>query len=293
MTSNSRRPTTNFDPIANPYRLFEYLIFGPALQRCRTHFIPRLLDRKQALILGDGDGRFLAALLAANPHLEADTVDTSAAMLYLLQRRATAAVPNAATRLHVHHASALTYTPQRTCDLIATHFFLDCLTQPELNALCQRLATHLAPNALWIVSDFRIPTGPMHWPARALVRSLYIGFRVLTGLRTTALPDHATALTAAGLTRIARHHALASLLTTELWQLRPEPSQPNSKLPQYQEYTSSMLPPQRSNLRAIPDPVPDPEPASPSLPGPDPGVFHHEAGDPHSAETETPPSSVK
>ena len=28
------------------------------------------------------------------------------------------------------------------------------------------------------------------------------------------------------------------------------------------------------------DPLPDPEPAAPSLPEPDPGVFHHEPGEP-------------
>jgi SAM-dependent methyltransferase len=261
------RRTPNFDLVAKPYRTLEILAFGRALERCRTHFLPRLLDRRQALVLGDGDGRFLAALLAANPHLEADAVDTSAAMLGLLERRA--AAPG---RLRTHHTSALTFAPQRTYDLIATHFFLDCLTQPELEALCTRIAPHLTPEALWIVSDFRIPTGPMRWPARALVRSLYLGFRLLTGLRTTALPDHAAALTAAGLTRIAAHYSLAGLLTTELWQP--------------QEYTPPMLPPQRPKSREIDDPLPDPEPASPSLSEPDPGVFHHEPGD-------RPPSGPK
>ena len=58
----------------------------------------------------------------------------------------------------------------------------------------------------------------MRLPAQALVRSLYFAFRILTGLRTTHLPDHATPLIQAGLTRIAHHHFLAGLLTTELWQ---------------------------------------------------------------------------
>ena len=49
-----------------------------------------------------------------------------------------------------------------------------------------------------------------------------------------------------------------------------------------------MLPPQRSSSRPIDDPVPDPEPASPSLPGPDPGVFHPDPGDPEPAEPEGP-----
>jgi len=44
---------------------------------------------------------------------------------------------------------------------------------------------------------------------------------LLTGLRTTRLPDHATPLTKAGLTQIAEHHDLAGLLTTELWQTQP------------------------------------------------------------------------
>jgi hypothetical protein len=252
----------NFDRVARPYRLLEHLTFGRALERCRLHFLPRLLDRKQALVLGDGDGRFLAALLAANPHLEADVVDTSAAMLHLLEQR----TQINATRLRTHQTTALTFTPARTYDLVATHFFLDCLTQPELDALCTRIAPHLTPQALWLVSDFNVPTGSLHWPARILVRSLYLGFRILTGLRTTALPDHAAALSATGLTRIAQHHSLASLLTTELWQPR--------------EYTSPMLPPQRPKSREIDDPLPDPEPASPSLSEPDPGVFHHEPGDP-------------
>ena len=58
----------------------------------------------------------------------------------------------------------------------------------------------------------------MRLPARLLVRSLYLAFRLLTGLRTTHLPDYATPLTQAGLNRVAHQHRLAGLLTTELWQ---------------------------------------------------------------------------
>jgi hypothetical protein len=60
----------------------------------------------------------------------------------------------------------------------------------------------------------------MRLPAKIIVRTLYLAFRILTGLRTTSLPDHVTPLAHAGLTRISHHHQLAGLLTTELWQLR-------------------------------------------------------------------------
>ena len=77
----------NFDRIARPYRWLEYLTLGRALERCRLHFLPQLTDRTQALILGDGDGRFLAALVDQNHILTAAAVDTSATMLELLRTR--------------------------------------------------------------------------------------------------------------------------------------------------------------------------------------------------------------
>ena len=85
----------NFDPLARPYRWLEYATFGRALERCRFHFLPALTGARRALVLGDGDGRFLARLLRANPELEADVVDCSPAMLRLLQRTAQARRPTA------------------------------------------------------------------------------------------------------------------------------------------------------------------------------------------------------
>jgi SAM-dependent methyltransferase len=212
----------NFDPIARPYRWLEYLTLGLTLQHCRLHHLPNLLQQKNALILGDGDGRFLSRLLATNPSLRVDAVDTSETMLQLLRSRCEAAAPNPTTQLNTHQTDALTFsTPNpEKYDLVVTHFFLDCLTQPDLEALISRTAPTLTPKALWLLSDFRIPPGPMSLPAKIFVRTLYFAFRLLTGLRTTHLPDHSTALTNAGLTRISFHHSLAGLLTTELWQLR-------------------------------------------------------------------------
>jgi ubiquinone/menaquinone biosynthesis C-methylase UbiE len=208
----------NFNFIARPYRWLEYLTLGKALENCRSHYLPQLLDRRQALILGDGDGRFLAQLLTENQTIQADAVDTSATMLKLLRKRCEAATPNADTRLRTHHANALSFPLEDSYDLVVTHFFLDCLTQPQLDTLITRIAPTLTPGTLWLISDFHIPAGLMQLPAKITVRSLYLAFRLLTGLRTTHLPDHATSLTRAGLTRISQQHRLAGILTAELWQ---------------------------------------------------------------------------
>jgi len=214
-SSDTCEPDFNF--IARPYRWLEYLTLGRTLERCRTHYLPQLRDRRRALVLGDGDGRFLAQLLARNPPLQADAVDTNTTMLRLLRQRSEAAVPDTNTRLRIHHSDALTFPLVSPYDLVVTHFFLDCLTQDEVNSLVTRVASTLAPGALWLVSEFRIPNGFMRLPALAFVRGLYLAFRVLTGLRTVKLPDHVTSLRQSGLVRIAQQHSFAGLLSTELW----------------------------------------------------------------------------
>ena len=222
----------NFDRIARAYRWLEYLSLGPVLEHLRLHHLPQLLhaDKRsgRALILGDGDGRFTARLLSADLEVEADAVDLSPVMLALLERRCLAASPDARERLRLHHRDALEFTANSLAasgyDLVVTHFFLDCLPQAEVEQLVRNVMPLLTTDALWLVSEFRIPGGILHWPARLYIRMLYLAFRLLTGLRTTRLPDHAAALHHAGLRNIATCHMLFGLLTTELWQ-RPSQSQ--------------------------------------------------------------------
>jgi ubiquinone/menaquinone biosynthesis C-methylase UbiE len=203
----------NFDRVARLYRWAEYLCLGPLLQRTRTHFLLKLARARRALVLGDGDGRFLSRLLAHNPTLHATAVDSSAKMLSLLRANCS----HAAQRLETIHGNALTYVPLPDTDLIVTHFFLDCFTQPEINALALQIARATDPGTLWLISDFRIPSSPLRPFARLYIRGLYLAFRVLTGLRVTHLPDPAAALNAAGFSRIQEHESLGGMIYTELW----------------------------------------------------------------------------
>jgi SAM-dependent methyltransferase len=207
----------NFDRVARVYRWAEYLSLGPLLERTREHFLPQLAGRRRALVLGDGDGRFLARLLAQNRELRAVAVDTSAAMLALLRERC----GFAAARLDAQQGSALLVTPAQDTDLIVTHFFLDCLTQAEVDALAARIGAAVQPEALWVVSDFAVPQRPVLGPLAAVyVRALYLAFGVLTGLRVKRLPDPQRAMAAAGFERVARQERLGGVIYTEIWTRR-------------------------------------------------------------------------
>jgi ubiquinone/menaquinone biosynthesis C-methylase UbiE len=212
--------TANFDRVARPYRWLEYLSFGPWLARCRSAQLAHLTSARQALLLGDGDGRFLARLLAANPTLTADVVDSSQAMLTLLDRRLRRSGVH--QRVRLHHADALHWNPTGSYDLIVSHFFLDCFFPHQLEQLFDSVLPHGLPGAQWVVSEFAIPRNRFAaWFARGVIRGLYQSFGRTTGLRVRALPDYAASLLRRGLMLGQDQSYLAGLLRSQLWTLQP------------------------------------------------------------------------
>jgi ubiquinone/menaquinone biosynthesis C-methylase UbiE len=206
----------NFDGLARAYRWMEYFTFGPLLMRCRTEFLSYMTDRRNALIIGDGDGRFTARLLRLNPALRINAIDASPEMLHALMQRA----GKNASRVRTHVADLRAWQPAIAdpCDLIVTHFFLDCLTTDEVRSLAAKIRVLAAPNAMWVVSEFAVPSSLFgRFVAAPLVRALYLAFNVLTGLRVRSLPDHASALSDAGFSLASRRARLGGLLISELW----------------------------------------------------------------------------
>jgi SAM-dependent methyltransferase len=251
----------------------EYLSFGPLLERCRFHHLGALASSqsaaKNALVIGDGDGRFLARLLAANPSLHAEAVDASPSMLNLLRNRA--ARIGAQDRLTTTCADARTFEPPANrYDLVVTHFFLDCLTADETVTLIARLRPHLAPGARWLVSEFQIPTESRFRAAcaRVLIGSLYTAFRVLTGLTVRQIPPWRTILAQSGFTPQSTHTELGGLLVSELWHL-PQATALRSGLSHHKVATFPASSALSTTIPGI-DPGPEPNPGTPPIPHPDP-----------------------
>ena len=146
--------------MARPYRLLERLAFGFDLTRTRTAFLDELTGAERVLILGEGDGRFLAQLLEVNPYAQIDCVDKSLEMLKLAQKRSSNL--RAQSRVTFHHADALTFDyPAQRYDLIITLFFLDVFTETQLGYLIPKLAQRLEPGGVWYTADFCVPQDPL------------------------------------------------------------------------------------------------------------------------------------
>jgi SAM-dependent methyltransferase len=209
-----KRPP-NFNHLARAYRWMEYASFGPWLWRCRCTFLDQLKTRRNALVVGDGDGRFTARLLGENPGVVIDALDVSHNMLRALIRNAGLR----SARVRVHLADARLWDSAGTrYDLIVTHFFLDCLTTKEVNSFANRLRPCVTPEALWVVSEFAVPRSLFGWlVAFPVVTGLYLAFDLLTGVAVHHLPDHRKALANAGFTLVEERKRLGGLLVSQLW----------------------------------------------------------------------------
>jgi ubiquinone/menaquinone biosynthesis C-methylase UbiE len=150
-----------------------------------------------------------------NPLLTVEAIDSSGEMLKLLKDRVEGL--GAAGRLTLRCEDARNLTLSGQYDLVATHFFLDCLSTEEIAALASRIRPYLAPNVVWVVSDFAIPNGAAALPSRIVVSSLYAAFGILTGLKTRSLPQYGEALRSAGFVLAGRKEWLGGLLFSELW----------------------------------------------------------------------------
>ena len=209
----------NFNRLARVYPWLEWLSFGPILWRCRCAYLAAMNNRRAALVIGDGDGRFTAKLLQANPHITVQAVDASGAMLHRLTQRAS----HNSARVHARLADARQlHLARRRFDLVATHFFLDCLTTGEVESLAMRVREAMTTDAVWVISEFAAPD---NWygrlVAKPLVSALYVTFGFLTGLAIRQLPEHRNALQRAGFVLTRQQKRMWGLLVSELWEPSP------------------------------------------------------------------------
>jgi SAM-dependent methyltransferase len=197
----------------------EYLTFGPALQRRRCEFLDQTASHRAVLILGDGDGRFTAEFLRCNKTASVDSFECSESMSRLAAGRI-ARLHGSQSRVRQLGQDIRAAQLSGTYDLVITHFFLDCFTTEELEELVPPITAHLQPCGRWLISEFQIPSrGLSRYVAKLVIKLLYLGFAVLTGLKPRELPDYRRVLQTNGYRRTDSRTGLAGMLVSEIWEL--------------------------------------------------------------------------
>jgi ubiquinone/menaquinone biosynthesis C-methylase UbiE len=208
----------SFDPVALHYRWLETVVFGAALQRSRTRWIGSLPTPKRALLVGEGNGRFLCELVKVHPETLIDCVDASPRMLACARDRLRREAVDAGDKVLFLRRDIRSWAPSHAYDLVVSHFVLDCFERDDVEQIVEKLARAASPGAVWLLADFTVP--PRGWPraaARVLLAVMYGFFRVTAGIAARCLVDPAPYLEQSGFVLRSRSVIRAGTVRSDLW----------------------------------------------------------------------------
>ncbi len=192
----------------------EWLLAGGKLQRCRTTFLDTLPPVRHALLLGEGNGRFLREFLREQSTARVTCVDASPSMLKEARQR-------------VHPNSRVTFVcrdvtewepPQGEFDLVVANFFLDCFRPDQIDLIAEKISAALTGDTRWLIADFCEPRrGWRKWRARIILQSMYWFFRWATALPARRLTAPDAILARHGFKLRARRRLEWGLLQSDVW----------------------------------------------------------------------------
>lgn len=204
----------SFDRLAPHYRWLEAVLAGGVLQRARVAHLATLDEAENILLLGEGPGRFLAALRERRPDVPVTVVEESEAMIAEARRHA----PDGPTEW-VQADLRDWQPPAARWDALVSHCVLDCFSAETLATLVPRLAGAARPQATWLITDFALPEpGWRRTRARAIHSLMYGSFRATTGLEARRWVDPTPWMEAAGFRLSSRNHYNHGLIRADCWQ---------------------------------------------------------------------------
>lgn len=208
-----------FGRLAPLYDHMAALVYGRAIRRAQTHFLPTV-QPTQALVLGGGTGWIMQEMRKAWPQAHLTYIDIAPRMV----SKATAKLgsdPNA----HFICGRIQDLPPHQQFDTILTPFIFDLFQGPALTDIMTTTLSHLSPLGTWIMTDFRkVPAGPMRYISRALLWLMYRFFRLTCHIQATDLPDLEAHARSLGFHLQAHHHTYQGMIRTTRWLRNPIPN---------------------------------------------------------------------
>lgn len=209
----------SFDRFAPVYRAMELVLAGGKLQRCRLAWLEAVAKSRNALLLGEGNGRFLAACVDRLPRTRFTCLDASPEMLRVARDRWLAAGGTDDRAVFLHAALPEWQPRSAGFDLIVTHFFLDCFPPDELARVIATITAGAAPGARWLVADFcEAADGLARLRSRAILGLMYRFFRLAARLSATRLTNPGPCLAENGWRLRGRITTEWGLLHSDWWE---------------------------------------------------------------------------
>lgn len=214
--------TPDFSSLAHSYVVLETMAFGPVLKRARLAWIDRIRSADPILLAGDGDGRFLTALLEINRTARITSIDCSPGMIDRARQRVKQNHPEALARIDWQCRDIRdTPLPPASHQAVVTQFFLDCFSETEVASIHSNLSRSLTRGGQWLWSDFVIPgKGVRNLFTRGGLDLLYRFFRWKTGITARRLPSVDDLFFQKGFKQTGTHRLLFDTVESTAWTAR-------------------------------------------------------------------------
>jgi ubiquinone/menaquinone biosynthesis C-methylase UbiE len=203
-----------FDLVAPFYPALERCVFGSRLDEARQAFYDCALQADRILLVGEGNGRFLASLLARKIGGSIRVVEKSPVMIRLAKDRIDG---QREADLEFIEADIRHCIPERPFDYIVTHFFLDQFNPPAQQVIIDRFTELSTEEAAWINVDF-VP--PRTRGGRTLMWLQYAFFRVMTRLEARRCFDESTLAAQSGWIVLESLSFLSGFIVAKRYQKR-------------------------------------------------------------------------
>ena len=175
----------NYDSIAPFYDLLVSLVFGQKLSQAESHFLPQVEAPDNILVFGGGTGKCLKPLQLHYPKATIHFLEASSKMISIASGRS---IPNRKSVEFIQGNEQMLENRSQQYDLVVTSFVLDVFSKSKLSAVMDILYTVLKTGGYWIQTDFYIyQCNP--WWQRALLRTMYLFFRITTNQKNQQLAD--------------------------------------------------------------------------------------------------------
>ena len=208
----------SFDLVARHFQWMEAVVFGDAMQSARVTFLSKLSTVRHALLLGEGDGRFLQELVRSHPSAAIDCVDSSRQMLVLAKSRLPAGTAESARIKFIRADARSADLPGSQYDLIVTNFFFDCFNRDSIERIVARIGAGSSESACWLLADFQ-NGGEASASIRdkLLLRVMYLFFRCASQLEAKNLIPAGPYLESIGFTCEERRYQRSGFIKSEFW----------------------------------------------------------------------------
>ncbi|MDB5008087.1 MAG: class SAM-dependent methyltransferase [Mucilaginibacter sp.] len=174
--------SANYNNSAWFYDRLSRVIYGRALIKAQIYLLKFIPANAAILIAGGGTGWILEEIAKRHPSgLDITYVEVAPNMMALSKKRNAGSnkitfINNAIENISLPH----------NFDVIITPFLFDNFTEQTLQKVFEHIHPSLKTNGLWLNTDFQL-TGK--WWQKALLKSMFLFFKILCNIEASKLPD--------------------------------------------------------------------------------------------------------